>query len=322
MGVIAHLSFPFLLHTLLPATASGEPLNWQSVMRGGATLMHYSTMLSEASQETQMGISHKGSEARLLTKQGRQQGHQGPWYHTSIQMVTEGPISYCPVTKEVPRSLTPPPPPPSFPLVPPPSPPSSQEKERKQKVLGLHHCLHHCDNLHIYLVIFSLFLHAVAINLSGLGLCSWDMQSSAGRYFRNDIFFNRVIFLLCKKSPGKLKAQRELLQSGHSVCLLSAVTCSGLSWWELTLWKGTRWDGDAGRPHPERKAGVELSLDSSTCCSHSPWTSLTNGGQDKTGGVTWRPCATRPEYWLRSYGAKLIDEWCLLWLMLSSPSPL
>lgn len=103
-----------------------------------------------------MGISHEASEARLLTKQGRQGGHQGLWYHTHLQMVTEAPISCYPVTKKVPCSLQPSPLW-SFLLVPPPSLPSSQEKERKQKVLGLHHCLHHCDNLHIYLVIFPLF---------------------------------------------------------------------------------------------------------------------------------------------------------------------
>lgn len=106
-----------------------------------------------------MGIRRGAGEARLLTKQDRQGGHQGPWHHTHIQMAPEGPVTHpissYPLTKKVscscyhPSSL----PSPCRTSI----PPSSQGEERKQKVLGLHHCLHHSDNLHIYLVIFSLF---------------------------------------------------------------------------------------------------------------------------------------------------------------------
>lgn len=100
-------------------------------------MTRYGAMLSESSQEAQMGISHEASEARLLTKRGRQQGHQGLRYHTNVQMVTEGPISCYPITKKVPCSL-PPPPPPSppasiFPLVPPPSLPPLRERRENRR---------------------------------------------------------------------------------------------------------------------------------------------------------------------------------------------
>lgn len=99
----------------------------------GATLTCYNAMLSEFGQETQMGISHEASEARLLTKQGRQRGHWGLWYHTNLQMGTRGPISCYPITKKVPSSLPPPPPPHFFPLVPPPShPPLRNRRENRR----------------------------------------------------------------------------------------------------------------------------------------------------------------------------------------------
>lgn len=49
-----------------------------------------------------MGLSHEASAARLLTEQGRPRGHQGLGGCVHPQMVTEGPISHYPVTKEVP----------------------------------------------------------------------------------------------------------------------------------------------------------------------------------------------------------------------------
>lgn len=79
------------------------------------------------------GISHEASEARLLTKQGRERGHWGLWYHTNLQMGTRGPISCYPITKKVPSSLPPPPPPHFFPLIPPPShPPLRNRRENRR----------------------------------------------------------------------------------------------------------------------------------------------------------------------------------------------
>lgn len=49
-----------------------------------------------------MGISHEASAACLLTEQDRPRGHQGLGCCVNPQMVTEGPISRYPVTKEVP----------------------------------------------------------------------------------------------------------------------------------------------------------------------------------------------------------------------------
>lgn len=85
--------------------------------------------------KSQMGISSQASEACLLTKQGRQRGHQRPWFHTNFQMVTEGPISCYTITKKVPCSLPPPPPPPPLVhrLVPPPSlPPLRKRRENRR----------------------------------------------------------------------------------------------------------------------------------------------------------------------------------------------
>lgn len=143
-----------------------------------------------------MGISSQASEAHLLTKQGRQRGHRRPWFHTNFQMVTEGPISCYTITKKVPCSLPPPPP-----LLHPPcstsTTPSSQEKERKQKVLGLHHCLHHCDNLHIYLVIFSLFCLLSQSISAGL-VCAAETCKEVQVVILNDrFFFFRCHISLC-----------------------------------------------------------------------------------------------------------------------------
>lgn len=165
----------------------------RDMMREGATL-------PLSSQETQLGLSHKASEARLRAKQGRQQGHRGSWLCTNLQMVTEGPISCCPITKKVLFSLLPPPPN-SFLLVPPPSlPPSSQEKERKQKVLGLHHCLHHCDNLHIYLVIFSLFFWSLLQSISPDLVCAAETCRAEQVVILEITFFLSVLFLLGGKT--------------------------------------------------------------------------------------------------------------------------
>lgn len=122
---------PFPIHTILSSLypPRAPRARWEK----GATLTCYNAMLSEFGQETQMGISHEASEARLLTKQGRERGHWGLWYHTNLQMGTRGPISCYPITKKVPSSLPPPPPPHFFPLVPPPShPPLRNRRENRR----------------------------------------------------------------------------------------------------------------------------------------------------------------------------------------------
>lgn len=126
-------SHAFLSQSTRFSPASTPPRAPRARWEKGATLTCYNAMLSEFGQETQMGISHEASEARLLTKQGRQRGHWGLWYHTNLQMGTRGPISCYPITKKVPSSLPPPPPPHFFPLVPPPShPPLRNRRENRR----------------------------------------------------------------------------------------------------------------------------------------------------------------------------------------------
>lgn len=176
-----------------------------------------------------MGISHEASEARLLTKQGRQRGHWGLWYHTNLQMGTRGPISCYPITKKVPSSLPPPPPPHFFPLVPPPSHPPLRNRRENRRCWD---CIIASITVIIYTSIlsYSLFLLAIAINLTRLGVCSWDMQRSAGSYFRkspppsqksNNWHFSHV------EKPGEVQGEwqtRNFTKSGHSFYLLRAVT--------------------------------------------------------------------------------------------------
>lgn len=55
-----------------------------------------------------------------------------------------------------------------------------QGEKEKQKVVGLHHCLHHRDNLHIYHVNFSTFSLALPLStiyLTQLWPHSWDKQN-------------------------------------------------------------------------------------------------------------------------------------------------
>ena len=178
-------------------------------MREVATLTRRSAVLSEHSQETQMGIGHEASEARLLTKQGRQRGHQRLSHHTNLQMVTEGPISCCPITKRSRLLSTT-----SSALVLPPCstsiPPSSEEG--KQKVLGLHHCLHHCDNLHIYLVIVSLFCLLLQ-SISPCLVCAAETCKEVQVVILNDsiFFFLRWHNSLVWESTGRM-ARGELHQ--------------------------------------------------------------------------------------------------------------
>lgn len=78
------------------------------------TLNTTAPFYQRAARKPRWGSAMSGSNASLLTKQGRQQGHRGPPQHTNLQMVTEGPISCCPITKRAPHPLPLPPPPPSL----------------------------------------------------------------------------------------------------------------------------------------------------------------------------------------------------------------
>lgn len=227
-------------------------------------------------------------------------------------MVTEGPIRCYPITKKVPCSSQPPPPS----VLPPCStsvPPSSQEKERKQKVLGLHHCLHHCDNLHIYLVIFSLFclllqsispglvcaaetckeVQVVISEMTDLFFLSYFscVKKRRGKGKRGDSL-NQVIFLSFFYPVGKASEIGAL--QGHRVRML------GTPGWPL-------YRGDyrgQGEPQP-----LDTLLSLLWGCSDK-WGSG-HGRQGKV--VALCSCdMAEPEYWLRTHGAGLIDGW-LFW---------
>lgn len=134
-------------------------------------------------------------------------------------MVTEGPISCYTITKKVPLSTSSS----VLPLCSTSTPPSSQEKERKQKVLGLHHCLHHCDNLHIYLVIFPLFCLPLQ-SISPALVCAAETCKEVQVVILNDRFFFKVVnFCLPGGAQGECH-KGNFTKSGHLFHLLSAVT--------------------------------------------------------------------------------------------------
>lgn len=129
-------------------------------------------------------------------------------------------------------------------------PPSS--KERKQKVLGLHHCLHHCDNLHIYLVILSLFCTLLP-SISPCLVCAAETpKRSAGTYFKWHQFErSHVFFFSFWEKPGEVEGDRHQKTSPNQVmfffspsprfCDLCAGTVDRLKKKKLNLQRATRW---------------------------------------------------------------------------------
>lgn len=195
-----------------------------------------------------MGIGHKASDACLLTKQGRQRGHRRPRHHSHLQMVTEGPISCCPITKLLPCS-----PPPWVCSCPTSVPPSAHEKERKQKVLRLHHCLHNSDNLHIYLVIFFLFWVLLQSILAGL-VCATETCKEM-----------QVVIPEMTDISLVWKSQGNRTSANQVVCL--AAECTDLRGHVVMSQGQVKTLGSPGWP------SCRLSF---TFLTH--WVSLTNGG--------------------------------------------
>lgn len=152
-----------------------------------------------------MGLSHEASAARLLTEQDRPRGHQGLGCCVNPQMVTEGPISRYPVTKEVPLL------PPTFSsLVLPPRPtsvpPLLSGKGRENRRCW--DCIIASITVIIYTSIlsYSLFFRPPLQSISPGALCAAETRKrSAGSYFRNDKFFfpQSVIFFFGGTGGGK-----------------------------------------------------------------------------------------------------------------------
>lgn len=149
-----------------------------------------------------MGISHEAREARPLTKQGRQRGHRGLWYHTHLQMVTGGPISCYPITKKVPRSPQPLPLQASL-LVPPPSlPPLRKQRENRR-----------CWDCIIASITVIIYTSILSYSLLFACYCNQSRQTrsvqlrhakKSRQLFQEmtDFFLKSVIFLLCGNAQG------------------------------------------------------------------------------------------------------------------------
>lgn len=177
-------------------------------------------------------------------------------------------------------------------------------------MLGLHHCLHHCDNLHIYLVIFSLFCLLLQSISPGL-VCAAETCKEV-----QVAILEKPLLLLKNqttdispmwKSPGKFRANGKRRTSPNQVILFISWEqwrewkCSVESRWERISAKkkekknkAARWGEDAGHPRMafiwRRREKLGWGSSASTPRSHSPGVSLTNGGQDMTDRVRQWPC--------------------------------
>lgn len=99
-------------------------------------------------------------------------------------------------------------------------------------MLGLHHCLHHCDNLHIYLVIFSLFcllLQSISPNMLCAAETGKEVQVVISEM--TDFLSTKCHIFLVWKSLGKRGAKGQVETLLNKVTFLSP-KCRDLCRWQ------------------------------------------------------------------------------------------
>lgn len=158
-----------------------------------------------------MGFSR---EARLLTKQGRQRGHQGLRQHADLQLGTRGPINCYPITKKAPCSSTT-----SSSWGPsPPLPPLRKRRENRR----CRDCIIAPITVIIYTSIlsYSLFFRSLLQSISPgrVRAAETCKEEHAVISEMTDFFFkNLSYFILCGKARGNSGAKSNVGTSRNEV---------------------------------------------------------------------------------------------------------
>lgn len=202
-------NFLFLSHFILLASTPESPFNDGERSGKGPPWCVTAPSFQSSARSPRQGGGSAIRTARPISRQklGRHCGHQG---HKNTQMVTQRPISCCPITKEVLCSLLPPLPPHSFlPVPPPPLPLLSIRRENRR----CWDCIIAPITVIIYTSIlsYSLFFFVCSCNQS---LQVWSAQLRHARQCRYSFQDQRLLqpsdIYLVWKSLGKFKAGREL----------------------------------------------------------------------------------------------------------------